>query len=138
MNTLKNYQIESSFDRFELRLEDDFLQRTDISADPSMFKHLCIALSNQIVHYEEAYSLIDIAGTPSAKSSLSPSYDQKDLISYQFDFTSGEFKFALKIKSFMSSEDYVLKAAPAIAKWFVIECANAIVQYEESYGTIAL
>ncbi len=138
MNTLKNYQIESSFDRFELRLEDDFLQRTDISADPSMFKHLCIALSNQIVYYEEAHGTIDIAGTPSAKSSLSPSYDRKDLISYQFDFTSGEFKFALKIKSFMSSEDYVLKAAPAIAKWFVIECANAIVQYEENYGTIAL
>ena len=138
MNTLKHYQIESSFDRFELRLEDDFLQRTDIVVDPSMFKHLCIALSNQIIHYEEAHGIFDIAGTPSAKTPMSPSYDRKDLISYQFDFTSSEFKFTLTIKSFMSSEAYVLKFDPAIAKWFVVECANAIVQYEENYGTIAL
>ena len=138
MNTLKHYQIESSFDRFELRLEDDFLQRTDIVVDPSMFKHLCIALLNQIVHYVEEYGQIKIAETPSAKSPMSPSYDRKDLISYQFDFTSSEFKLTLTIKSFMSSEAYVLKIDPAIAKWFVVECANAIVQYEKNYGTIAL
>ncbi len=138
MNTLKHYQIEYSFDRFELRLEYDFLQRTDIVVAPSMFKHLCIALSNKIVNYEEEYGQIDIAGTPSAKSPMTPSYDRKDLISYQFDFTSSDFKFTLTIKSFISSEDYVLKADPAMAKLFVIECVNAIVQYEESYGTIEL
>ena len=138
MNTLKHYHIESSVGKFELHFEDDYLQRKDIIVDPSMFKHLCVALSNQIVSYEEEHGIIDITENQSAKKQMGAYYDQKELIAYQIDFTSIEFKITLTIKSLILSEDYVLKAEPDIAKMFVIDCCNAIVQYEESYGTIDL
>ena len=138
MSTLKHYHIESSVGKFELRFEDDYLQRKDIIVDPSMFKHLCVALSNQIVSYEEEHGIIDITENQSAKKQMGAYYDQKELIAYQIDYTSTEFKITLTIKAFISSEEYVLKADPAIAKMFVIDCSNAIIQYEEMYGTIEL
>jgi hypothetical protein len=138
MNTLKHYHIESSVGKFELHFEDDYLQRKDIIVDPSMFKHLCVALSNQIVSYEEEHGIIDITENQSAKKQMGAYYDQKELIAYQIDYTSTEFKITLTIKSFISSEEYVLNAEPGIAKLFVIDCSNAIIQYEEMYGTIEL
>lgn len=138
MNTLKHYHIESSVGKFELHFEDDYLQRKDINVDPSMFKHLCVALSNQIVSYEEEHGIIDITENQSAKKQMGAYYDQKELIAYQIDYTSIEFKITLTIKSFISSEEYVLNAEPGIAKLFVIDCCNAIVQYEEFNDTIDL
>ncbi|GEM_PF-3880687 len=138
MSTLKHYHIESSVGKFELRFEDDYLQRKDIIVDPSMFKHLCVALSNQIVSYKEEHGIIDITENQSAKKQMGAYYDQKELIAYQIDYTSIEFKITLTIKSFISSEEYVLNAEPGIAKLFVIDCSNAIIQYEEMYGTIEL
>ena len=138
MNKLNHYQIESSFGKFEIRFEDDLLNHIDINVSPKLFKKFCIEMSKMIIVYEESYEEIDLDGKISCKSQVSSSYNSKDLKAFQIHFSANEFKFDLTFEAILSSEEYSISIDPFNTKFFVVDCCNAIVQYEEANGTIEI
>ena len=141
MTIAKNSHVEFNSERFILSFSDGMFTSTQIAFSPTYFKKITIELVHHIVNYESDNGSIDISDFPASKAPISPSGQMNTADSWNIRFEISQFRLEINFSdsySIISDHTATWMLSPKLAKRTAVVWSNAIVHYEEAYGTIDL